>query len=53
MMLYRNPVPGQESIWFAWRPVELQDGRVVWWEYVHRTYTLTLGGWGKYVYNSL
>ena len=20
--------------WFAWRPVQLEDGRWVWWEYV-------------------
>lgn len=53
MMLFRKPLPGQVSVWFAWYPVELQDGTVVWLEHVYREYTLTIGGWTKYTYSSL
>jgi hypothetical protein len=28
----------KEIKWFAWRPVELKDGRIVWLQYVYRTY---------------
>ncbi len=28
----------KETLWFAWRPVRLKDGRWVWWQTVRRRY---------------
>lgn len=48
MRLYRQPPYFETRVRFAWRPVRVDNGDIVWWEHYEQMYCGPYRGWCNY-----